>query len=104
MNAEFCLRRLENGERTGGATEVNEATAAGGNMLVVAGVGAEEVTELVVASTEALRGGEALEAAHTSCAAFHALVVLLKPVIMGWPAPHPCRSKLAGRIVGQERI
>src|SRR3954447_3720929 len=69
VNAEFCLRRLENGERTGGATEVNEATAAGGNMLVVAGVGAEEVTEFVVASTEVLRGGEALEAAHTSCAA-----------------------------------
>ena len=39
VNAEFCLRRLENGERTGGATEVNEATASGGNMLVVAGVG-----------------------------------------------------------------
>src|SRR4051812_5220555 len=76
VNAEFFLRRLENGERTGGATEVNEATMAGGNMLVVAGVGAEEVTEFVVASTEALRGGEALEAAHTSCAAFHAPVVL----------------------------
>src|SRR3954471_17760184 len=55
VNAEFCLRRPENGERTGGATEVNEATAAGGNMLVVAGVGAEEVTEFVVASTEPLR-------------------------------------------------
>jgi hypothetical protein len=55
VNAEFCLRRLENGERAVGATEVNEATAAGGDMLVVAGGGTEEIAEFIVASTEALR-------------------------------------------------
>ena len=94
MKAKFCLRRLENGERTGGATEVNEATAAGGNMLVVAGAEAEEVAEFVVASTEALRRGEALEAAHASDAAFHAPVVLLDSPIANdkngparWPGP-----------------
>ena len=87
MRAEFCLRNLKNGEHTGGATEVNEATAAGGNMLVVAGVGAEKVAELVVASAEALRRSEALEAAHTSYAPFHAPVVLLKPVIFVGAGP-----------------
>jgi hypothetical protein len=34
---------------------VKQATAAGGDVLVVAGAGAEEVAELVVASTEPLR-------------------------------------------------
>ena len=55
VNVDFCLHRLENGERTGRATEVKQATAAAGNMLVMAGTGAEEVAEFVVASTEALR-------------------------------------------------
>jgi hypothetical protein len=55
VKAEFGLRCFENGERTGGATEVNEATAAGGDRLVVAGGGAEEIAEFIVASTEALR-------------------------------------------------
>ena len=49
------LRRFENGEHTGGATEVKQATAAGRDVLVVARAGAEEVAELVVASTEPLR-------------------------------------------------
>jgi hypothetical protein len=43
----------------------------------VASAAAEEVAELVVASTEALRRREALEAAHASRAPFHAAVVLL---------------------------
>jgi hypothetical protein len=33
----FCLRRLENGEHAGGTTEVKQATALGGDVLVVAG-------------------------------------------------------------------
>jgi hypothetical protein len=44
------LRGLEDGERDGGTTEVEQATSAGGDVLVVASAGAEEVTELVVAS------------------------------------------------------
>ena len=55
-------------------------------MLVVAGAEAEEVAELVVAATEALGGGETPEAAHASCAPFHAAVVLLEPIILIDPA------------------
>ncbi len=55
MKAEFCLCCLENGERTGGATEVEQATAAGGDGLVMAGAGAKEIAELVVASAKPLR-------------------------------------------------
>ena len=90
VKAEFSLRCFENSEHTVGTTQVKQATAAGGDVLVVAGAGAEEVAELVVASKEALRGCEALEPAHTSRAPFHAPVVLLKPIVMGWPAPLPC--------------
>ncbi len=75
---------------------MEQAAAVGWDTLVVAGAGAEEVAELVVAPTEALGGGEALEAAHTSDAAFDAPVVLLETIVMGWPAPHPCGCKLAG--------
>ena len=53
--AEFSLRCFENSEHTAGTTQVKQATAAGGDVLVVAGAGAEEVAELVVASTEPLR-------------------------------------------------
>src|SRR3954469_1834631 len=66
VKAEFSLRRFENSEHTAGTTQVKQATAAGGDVLVVAGAGAEEVAELVVASTEARRGCEALEPTHTS--------------------------------------
>jgi hypothetical protein len=38
----------------GGATEVQEATAAGGNKLVVAGSRAKEVAAFVMAAAEAL--------------------------------------------------
>ncbi len=55
---------------------MKQATAAGGNRLIVAGSGAEEVAEFVVAAAEALRRGEALEAAHASDPAFHAAVDL----------------------------
>ncbi len=55
MEAEFGLRRLEDGERDGGTTEVQQATTAGADILVVAGAKAEEVAELVIASAEALR-------------------------------------------------
>jgi hypothetical protein len=55
VQAEFRLRRFKNGERAGRTTEVKQATAAGGDILVVAVAGAEEVAEFVIASTEALR-------------------------------------------------
>ncbi len=49
------LRGLKDCERGGGTAEVTQATAAGGDVLVVAGSGAEEVAELIVASAEARR-------------------------------------------------
>ena len=57
---------------------MEQATAAGGDVLVVAGAKARDVAEHVVASTEPLRRGEALGAPHTSCAPCHAAAVLLK--------------------------
>ncbi len=54
MHGEFRLRRLEDGEYGRGATEVEQATPVGRDMLVVAGVEAEAVTEFVVASAEPL--------------------------------------------------
>src|SRR3712207_7300784 len=65
LRAEFSLRRFENSEHTAGTPEVKQATAAGRDVLVVAGARAEEVAKLVVASAEALRRSEALEAPHT---------------------------------------
>ncbi len=82
MHGEFCLRRLKDGECGCRAMEVKQATTVGRDMLVVAGAEAEEVAELVIASTEALRRGQAFEAAHASRSAFDAAVVLLQPVVL----------------------
>ncbi len=48
----FRLRHLQDSERSGGAAELKQTTAVGGDVLVMAGLEAEEVAELVVASTE----------------------------------------------------
>ncbi len=50
MHGEFRLRGLENCERSRRTTEVEQATAVGGDGLVVAGAEAEEVAELVIAN------------------------------------------------------
>ena len=81
MYGEFRLRRLEDGERSAGATEVKQATAVGGDGLVVAGAETEEIAKLVMAAAEALGGGEALEPAHASGAPFDAPVILLDGLI-----------------------
>ena len=60
---------------------MKQATAAGGDILVVAGARAEVVAKLVIASTEPLSGSEALEASHTSNATFHAAMVLFQSVV-----------------------
>ncbi|MDP8967357.1 MAG: hypothetical protein M3N04_02030 [Actinomycetota bacterium] len=52
MRDELSLCGLEDCERGGGTAEVKPAAAVGGDMLVVAGVEAEEVAEFIVASTE----------------------------------------------------
>ena len=44
------LRSLENGERGGGTTEMQQATATGRDMLVVADARAKKGAELVIAA------------------------------------------------------
>jgi hypothetical protein len=61
---------------------MKQATAAGGDMLIVVLAETEEIAEFVVASTEALGRAEALEPAHASCAPFDAAVTLLESVIL----------------------
>jgi hypothetical protein len=73
-------RRLYDGDGEQSAAVVR-------NVLVVAGAGAEKGAELIVSSTEPLGGPEGLEAAHTSCAPFHAAVVLLQPVVLVGAGP-----------------
>jgi hypothetical protein len=73
---EAGLRGFEHCERAAG-TKVKQATAVGGDMLVVTRAEAEKGAELVVASTEPIGGPERLEAPHTSDPAPHAAVVLL---------------------------
>ena len=63
------------------AAKVDEATTVGGDRLIVARAGAEEVAEFIVAATEALRRDEALEAPHTSYASFDAPMILLEPIV-----------------------
>src|SRR5215213_9695284 len=87
MHGELRLCGFEDCKRGRGATEMEQATAVGGDVLVVAGAEAEEIAEFVVAATDALRRGEALEAPHTSCAPFHAPVVLLQPVVFVGAGP-----------------
>ncbi len=61
---------------------MKQTSAVGRDVLVVAGLGAEKVAEFVVASAEPLGGSQALEAPHTSYAAFHASVVLLESIVL----------------------
>jgi hypothetical protein len=56
-------------------------------MLAVAGAQPEGVAKLVVTPAEALGRGEALEAAHTSDAAFDTAVVLLQAVVLVGAGP-----------------
>jgi hypothetical protein len=56
IQGEFSLRHLEEGEHSSGTTGMKQATAVSGNVLVVAGLEAEDVAELVIASAEALGG------------------------------------------------
>src|SRR3954451_8113273 len=99
MNNALRLRGLEDGERGSGTPEVEQATAAGGDGLVVVGRVAEDVAEFVVAAAEALCRGEALEAPHTSRAALHAPVVLLQPIVLecAGPVHDPSAKRRADR-------
>jgi len=74
------LRRLQDGEHSGRMTEMEQAAAVGGDVLAVAGAGAENGAELVMPSAQPRRRPECLEAPHTPGPALHAAVVLLEPI------------------------
>src|SRR4051812_50056343 len=98
MQGENCLRGFENGERGCGTTKVKQTAATSGDMLVMAGTEAEGVTDFIIAATEALRRGEALEAAHTSDAAFDAAMILLdSPIANDKSGPAHWLGSLASR-------
>lgn len=78
----FCLRRFEDRRRSRGTSEVKQAAAAGRDVLVVAGLEAEEAAKFAMASAEPLRQTEALEAAHTLNAIFDAPMNLLRPAVL----------------------
>ena len=75
--------RLQDGKDGRGPAKEERSAAGGGDVLVAAGTGAEEVAELVVAATEPGGRPGALEAAHGPASAFQAPVVLFQPVIQG---------------------
>jgi hypothetical protein len=82
LDGELRLRCLDDGERSGGSTEVKQTTAVGGDVLVVVSLKAEEVAEFVIASAEPLRCIKDFEAAHTSNAAFHAAMILFQSIVL----------------------
>jgi hypothetical protein len=66
---------------------MEQATAVGGDVLVVVGLEAEEVAEFVIASAEPFRYIEAFEASHTSDAAFHAAMILFQSTVLASIGP-----------------
>ena len=60
---------------------MQQSATVGRDMLMVAGTEAEAVAQLVVASTEPLGRGEALEAPHTSDPSFDAPVILFQGIV-----------------------
>jgi hypothetical protein len=54
LDGELRLRCLDDGERSGGKTEMKQATASGWDGLVAVGLVAEKVAEFVIASAKPL--------------------------------------------------
>jgi hypothetical protein len=103
MQDESRLRGFQNCEHSRSTTEMQQAATAGRDRLIVAGGRAEAVAEFVVAFAEALGCGEALEAPHTACAAFHAPMILLQSVILVGAGPMHDRRPTSGSPAGSNR-
>lgn len=73
---------FQDGEYGRGPAEEEHSAAVRGNMLVMTGAGAEDVSELIVPSAEPGRGLGTFEAAHRSVSAFEAPVILFQPVAL----------------------
>jgi hypothetical protein len=81
--------RFEDGQHRRGPAEEERAAAVGGDVLVLAGAGSEEVVELVVSPAEPGRRSRALEAPHQPVSAFEAPVVFFQPDVPVGPGPVP---------------
>jgi hypothetical protein len=62
-------------------TKEVESAVVGGDLLMGAGAGTEEVTQLVVGPAEAASRSRALESTHRTAAAFDTAMILLQPVV-----------------------
>src|SRR5918998_5281720 len=84
-------RGPQDGEHGRGPTEEEHSAAVCGDMLVVTGAGAEDVSEFIVPPAEPGRGSGTFEAAPRSVSAFEAAVILFQPVVevAAGPVPHP---------------
>jgi DDE domain len=91
--------RFHDGQHRRGAAERAKSAMIGGNMLVVAGPGTEEVAQLVVSSAEPSRRSRALEAVHGSVSALDAAMILLDSVVhvLAGPVPNPLAQLGADR-------
>jgi hypothetical protein len=63
------------------ATEEVEPAVVGGNMLMRAGAGTEEVTQFIVASTKPVGRSWAFESTHGLVSTFDAAVILLQSIV-----------------------
>ena len=87
---------FEDGQHRRGPAEQEQPTAVGGDVLVVAGAGSEEIAEFVVSPAEPGRRSGALETPHRSGAAFDAPMVLLQSVVQVAAGPVPYLSAQLG--------
>src|SRR5215218_572722 len=115
-----CLRtcgegrsgRFEEGQHGRGPAEQEQSTAVGGDVLVVAGAGAEEVAELVVSPAEPGGRSGAFETPHGPVAALETAVILFQPVVLvaAGPVPHtpaqlgPDRPRVAVVAIGRDPV
>lgn len=84
-------RGFKDGQHGHSPSEVKQTAAEeGGNVLVVAGLNAEKVAELVITATEPSRRAGTLKPKHGPVLAFQAAVVPLQPIVKvaARPVPH----------------
>ena len=78
---EVFLGRFQHTQNRCGAAKEMEPAVFGGDLLIGSGAGTEEVTQLVVGTTEFAGRSRALEPAHRTAAAFDTAMILLQAVI-----------------------
>ena len=81
MDGHVRLGGLQQAHYGRGAAEEVEPAVVGGNMLMRAGPGTEEVAQFVVASTKPVSRSWALKPTHRLISTFDATVILLQPIV-----------------------